>query len=391
MVSGTRDAAPRCEGTYFGGTDGFTVELRVDLHGPRGRAVVSGDLFGGAGDPAGEVESRYVQSFRATDALVHDEGTVYAIEGAGTAARGTAADRTPIDGEPIEVRVRVDRYGTWCEADLSFGRGRSSLVFRLTAHRPTFRELRYEVLQIPEQSLLPRLAIDSGYPFQNPTIVKRTLTLESAWAEAGVGVVPIAGGPTLIPRTSIPKQDLGHHWTIGELHEVMRRHSRLWKPRAQWTCCLFLVQHIERDKLGTMFDRDHEGPMRLGCVVAQKKIEAGSQPEHVGPVKMRAYLHEMGHGLNLDHSDRKRGPGNQLASRWGSASYMTEAERFDPSGAGLPPCPDENDCGGGDEAAYWRRFGFSFDELELAHLRHAYLPDIMPGWHPWIQGVDSVS
>ena len=38
----------------------------------------------------------------------------------------------------------------------------------------------------------------------------------------------------------------------------------------------------------------------------------------------------------------------------------------------------------GGEEAFWPAFGFEFDDLELAHLRHAFRDDVIMGGSPFL-------
>lgn len=90
-----------------------------------------------------------------------------------------------------------------------------------------------------------------------------------------------------------------------------------------------------------------------------------SSPE-IARELIHVLVHELGHGFNLPHSWRGSLTKPPLPSRPGSRSWMNYPERFP-----------------GGPRAYWSSFGFEFDDVEIAHLRHALRESVIMGGAPF--------
>lgn len=151
-------------------------------------------------------------------------------------------------------------------------------------------------------------------------------------------------------------------WSDAELHAAMVNHFSIWEDTTQWRVWLLVAQLHEKGPqlLGIMFDL--EGKQRQGCAVFHHGI-GGTTPEKLR-AQLYTYVHELGHCFNLLHSWQKIGAIPSAPNRLDALSWMNYDWKYPPGG----------DDGAG---AFWSAFPFQFDDLELAHLRHAFINNII--------------
>lgn len=122
--------------------------------------------------------------------------------------------------------------------------------------------------------------------------------------------------------------------------------------RSPWSIWLFEGTKYEDDSVhGILIKGDKNlKESRKGCAIFSGAIEG------VTPVRNRKRLwtlaHEIGHCLNLIHTNRRNKP-------QGSACFMTDASSVTDS--------------------FWNNFGFEFNDDSLLDLHHSFYPSICPG------------
>lgn len=207
-----------------------------------------------------------------------------------------------------------------------------------------------------------------------PDISDRTLTIASAYREAGVDVT--AGAGAGVVDDSAPGFQT---WNVAELHDAMEtafsRYSAGWPNWRMWG---LQVGRFDSATLGgIMFDAPAanggagDRPDRQGFAVARSHSwftelvpNPSTQAQYAA---LRQYLyvwvHEAGHAWNLLHSWDKGRPS--------SLSWMNYDWRYD-------------DLHGAD--SYWAGFRMRFDDEELVHLRHGDRTAVIMGGDDWGSG-----
>ncbi|WTW92505.1 hypothetical protein OG216_03550 [Streptomycetaceae bacterium NBC_01309] len=328
-----------------------TVDLRVDLEGERPLHTVSGDIFRTVGGT-----TTYADSFRAAapDVRVHDDRFVVRH---GSVAFANTSDRTHLEltlprspvGAPrghvhlVLRRPDATAADTWTGAFAS----------------PMFRTVDVEFDHMDGMSAIDEYDTASGPT--PPGYRNRTLTLASAYAEAGVEL-RTAGSTNVVTDTSC---DL--LWSESELHAAMVANFSLHRDVPQWRLWAFVATYFTVEGVaGIMFDT--EGSQRQGMAIFQRLLhDFGHRRNNV---EFHTYVHEIGHAFNLLHSWQKDravphaplGPLNGL----GELSWMNYPQKYrSPAGNGSP--------------AFWSAFPFHFSTDELRHLRHGFYRHIVPG------------
>jgi hypothetical protein len=252
-------------------------------------------------------------------------------------------------------------------------------IWRYTCPRVSdaFRSLELEVdvcQSVNQAPILPGYDIAS-HPHVPAGVPRRRLTIEQAYAEAGVAVT-INPQQTIIDDSD-PQFD---RWSDAELHDAMESHfaaAALQWPR--WSMWGLLAGTYENPAVGgIMFDAaaDFGGagqpPERQGFAVFKKhhwfaNLPAGVPANDAEADALRKYLytwiHEAGHAFNFLHSWDKNRPD--------ALSWMNYDWRYD-------------NRNGAD--AFWKSFLFRFDDEELIHLRHGNRAAVIMGGDPWASG-----
>ncbi len=122
---------------------------------------------------------------------------------------------------------------------------------------------------------------------------------------------------------------------------------------------------------GIMFDQ--QGLQRQGAATFYQVIQAAT-PQNLRE-QLYVNVHELGHAFNLFHSFHKQFMTPPLPNRPGALSWMNYPQNYNPGG-GAPS----------GAAAFWGAFGFEFDDLELAHVRHGFRDNVIMGGTPFGTG-----
>lgn len=333
-------------------TPGFQVELRVDIDGTHPLRKVSGDFFSMVGATV-----NYFGSFIVDSPTITTTASTVTIRGLG---RFTWSAGAPI----VQVTIaRRTLFQPAAPATLRFsttsGAPGASYVCQFGSHymRSVYLETdRVSDVITPVFSNYNTGTLPSGGP-------ARTLSVVSAYAEAGIHMVPTAGTNVI----NIGEAGADVKWSDAELHASMVRHFSMWRDVPQWAVWQVVCQHHELGDglLGIMFDQ--AGKQRQGCAVFHAGL-GGTTPDRLRE-QLYCYVHELGHCFNLLHSWQKSLATPPGVNRPAARSFMNYPWRY-PGGA----------------AAFWAAFGFAFDDPELAHLRHAFRNDIIFGGNPFATG-----
>ncbi|MGH2839962.1 MAG: hypothetical protein ACRDKY_03955, partial [Solirubrobacteraceae bacterium] len=333
-------------GRYRGRGADFDVQLRVDVDGPRPMHRVSADYYRLSAD-----DRTYVGSMRVDEPEVTVTDPLMEIT-------GTAAFSTPTDRRRIRVTIaQVPPGSSPAAATLEHlaAPGAPATVFECDFESSSFRAVELE--EAHERAVKPIAAYDTtSLP---APVTPRTLTVVDAFAEAGIEM--LATGPPGVVDTSAAGPDAT--WSDAELHAAMEESFSRWGDSPRWAIWLLhAASHDDRDVAGLMFDR--RGAQRQGCAVFYGHVQDVTPEIHRD--RLYTCVHELGHGFNLLHSWQKSLTEPPVPSRPAAGSWMNYPERF-PGGA----------------PAYWRAFGFHFDEAELVHLRHAFEENVIMGGRPF--------
>lgn len=269
------------------------------------------------------------------------------------------------------------QQGTFGTATATFTNPTGSTSYSLGYVDNAFRELELELdhgTSVDIEPRVPEYDTDS-HPHRPADLSRRVLTIQSAYAEAGVAVTLSPGGGTL--DDSDPTFT---SWSPGELHDAMEtaysRWAGGWPAWRMWG-----LQAGRFDNAGVggiMFDARAayggagDAPERQGFAVFRNHswfadLRPGPPTTQAQAWAMRHYLytwvHEAGHAFNLLHSWDK--------SRPNSLSWMNYDWKYD-------------QANGTD--AFWSRFRFRFDDEELLHLRHGNRAAVIMGADPWSAG-----
>ncbi len=334
-------------GRYSGATDRFTVELRVDVDGPRPTRRLSADYFRGG---------RYFGSMRVDAPQIAFGAGVVKIVGkarfsppAPIAAVRVTIPRGPSGTPPEPVKL------SHLTAD---GSVFSTYVCEFDA--PGFR--RVELQETVQQGVTPCSSYDTArLPSAGP---RRRLSLRDAYAEAGIEFVGDH------PANVVEGANKADTWSDAELQAAMQLHFGRLDEKPQWAIWLLHAwAHDDPVLCGLMFDRS--GRHRQGCAVFYASM-AGTDAE-TQRKQLYTCVHELGHGFNLLHSWQKSLARPPVPPRPASSSWMNYAKRFP-----------------GGPARFWPQFQFQFDEPELVHLRHGFQDDVIMGGNPFTGGAASL-
>ena len=343
------------------------IELRVDIDVPAAHLVttnaVSADVF--VVDPLSDADSdAYLESWIVESPAVRREASHVGIRGA------VKFWERPAVKADMCARINLgDTAGSVAEVTLTFTDG-ATQCYRCTEYAGShFRELELQVDVCRSVAPLRLPVYRCGSHAEPAGLVGRDLTIESAWAEAGIRVTTLASGTIEDPE--------GMVWSNAELLHAADQHFR----RARDTTPSFSMwgllagRHHDKTAAGMMFGT--VAPHRQGFTVFRNHEDFNSlalpdpqtQPAQSTFSKAeldarRLYLftwmHEMGHAFNLKHSRLKALPK--------SLSWMNEPLKFD----GAP--------------SFFRQFRFAFDPVELAHLRHGNRREVIMGGNPFMSG-----
>jgi hypothetical protein len=198
-------------------------------------------------------------------------------------------------------------------------------------------------------------------------VAPRQLRLVKAFAEVGVALKQVPP----VPVTDLSNSDKTEGWTTSELHASLEAQlvSRKLDKESDWPRWFLwglLADKHATGALGVMFDEKE--PNRQGFAVFQRHNQPQlPQPgvavgaEHVKALRLYffSWMHEIGHGFNLRHSNEK--------SRAGALSWM-------------------NDEGALKHPTFWNDFQFGFETDEIVHIRHGDWREVVMGGLPLGRG-----
>ena len=329
-------------GRYRGSHRAITVELRVDVDGPRPTHRVSADY---TRTVDGRIE--HVGSMRVDTPRVRAGPTGVTVMGRGVFSWNT---RHPL----VEVKIARAAEGSapppaalrHLAAD-----GTPGASYRCAFESQCFR--RAELAEAAQREVTPFRSYDTGSLPSGGS--KRILSSVDAFREAGIELV-CEDAPTIVDTSRAGPDST---WSDAELHAAMEAIFAGWRDRPGWAVWLLHATDHENPAIaGLMFDR--RGAQRQGCAVFY-----GSAPRTAADAlrnDLHTCVHELGHAFNLLHSWQKSLAKPPVPSRPAAASWMNYPERF-PGGAD----------------AYWSAFDFQFDEPELVHMRHGFREAVIMG------------
>ena len=323
-------------GRYRGGTLQMAVDLRIDLE----NAVISADLW--RLDTAGQ--RTWVASLRSAPGVAltgavavfaedrwcaRSQGRIEVTAAGATAVHGVLLLERPLDGLP-------------------FGR---EIAFTCERAGDGLRELGLE-LEIEDGVDAP-----PEVPFG-----ARTMTIETALADAGIEIIR-AGEQSRLPQAPPGDAPTGG-WSEKQLEELMFDFAQSDLSQRDFALhVLWLSRSNRAGLLGVMFDTDDDLPRQGLAIFAETIRDVLRQPaQHRDRKLIQTAVHEIGHALNLAHRFERE------VGRADSTSFMNYDWRY---------------RGGGRDAEFWSRFAFTFDADELAFLRHAPYPAVVPGGAPF--------
>ncbi|MDX6717789.1 MAG: hypothetical protein QOJ63_43 [Solirubrobacteraceae bacterium] len=337
---------PPVSGRYRGRRGDYEVELRVDVDGVRPMHRISADYFRLQG-----AKTAYIGSMRVDEPKVSITQTRITITG-----RGSFSEAAGHQNVKITI-PRISNSSPPAPATLRHfsGGGASGSTYVCAYESPSLRCVHLE--EAREKAVTAFFSYDTAsLPSSGPA---RSLTPASAFAEAGIETV-YAAKPTVIDNSGAGANAA---WSDAELHAAMERSFSRWSDSPQWAVWLLhAVTHEDPQIFGLMFDR--HGLQRQGCAVFYQDLSP-SNPR-ISRELLHVCVHELGHAFNLPHCWQSVSSKPPFPSRPDAGSWMNYAERF-PGGA----------------AAYWSRFAFEFDDIEIVHLRHAFREDVIMGGSPF--------
>ncbi|UGT45346.1 hypothetical protein LTV02_19010 [Nocardia yamanashiensis] len=364
----------RYQGAGTGGAQQSVLELRIDvdvrysLDSPVLNRV-SGDFFQQPADAAGT--SNYLESWIVDAPVVSWADERVTITGA---VRYWHRSSNPA----TQVRITVPRTGGVVgPATVEFGTGGTvSATYVCDFRSDSFREVLLELDYAASVNVEPHVpSYDThSHPNRPADISRRTLTIESAYREAGAAV-------TINPdRTVIDDSASGFaRWSPAELHDAMETaFSRFPSAWPSWNLWGLQAGTFDSASVGgVMFDAAAgfggagRSPDRQGFAVFRKHswfADLVTAPQNQAQAQaMRQFLytwvHEAGHAFNFLHSWDK--------SRPNALSWMNYDWKYD-------------QLNGADK--FWANFRFRFDDQELVHLRHGDRAAVIMGGDPWASG-----
>jgi hypothetical protein len=315
------------DGTYRGGNEELSVELRIDTEVA---GAISADLS--RFSPTGEPD--YVASLRSAPgervSLEQGTWTVIAEDDLGATATGRL---TIVSSNGDQAATAV----LFLDGPLNGLPGRAQINFEAEWKTDAIRTLGVEIES--EEGVDDPVDFD----FQG-----REVSIESCLVDAGFEVRE-AG-----EKSPIPVNPRG--WGLSELHTLMQDFAAAELGERLWELHLLMLGRSDQEGLlGVMFDETEVLP-RQGVAVFAEEIRARA-PEPDRKL-IQTTVHELGHALNLAHRFER------VVGRADSTSFMNYDWRYG---------------GGNKRDEFWSRFAFTFDPDELAFLRHAPRSAVIPG------------
>lgn len=361
-VSGTyRNAEPAGSGRI--------IELRVDVDGHRPQNRLSGDVFLHFSFLGIEI-TFYLESFVVENPVV-----------GGTAQEMTINGSVSIYGQPgrvneaIEVHIpRVLIFSDPPPACVNWlVGGVTTAIYACPKISERFRTATLEIDRF-QGTVFPSELGPAISP--SPSGLPATVSVRSVFNESGIDLDVVLDDVLNDPDSPDP----GSNWSEVELHDLMETRFDSFANVLQWRLYGVVVPRFgdpdySSGYYGVMFDWGGYQPgdtfLRQGCAVAEEAIrgrEVGTLYDTSAKKErlfLQTFIHEVGHSWNLPHSWQRTAAPNSA-----STSFMNY--------------PWGYTGGAGTETAFWSGFRWTFDDVELAWMRHADRADMIFGGRDWI-------
>jgi hypothetical protein len=228
------------------------------------------------------------------------------------------------------------------------------------------------------------------HPDRPAKLPEETMTIESAFAKAGIRIIRSLGSGYIIDTREAGEDG---RWSMLELHDSMQLHWDAFVNKPQWKLWLFFACLSEHERMGgAMFDCDINDPGgvdRQGVAIFTRcqyfySTDGGyimMNPPSEAAVSRELFfntIHEMGHAFNLAHPFERtagrpwkpppwmRGRGSTRTVTW--MNYPDRPMRY---------------VSGANATWFYRHFTFQFDKHELLFLRHAPELCVEMGGEAW--------
>jgi hypothetical protein len=340
----------KVSGRYSNCPRPWKLELRVDVDGVRPGKSVSGDFYYNAGST-----TSYFGSFKINAPNIYVSNSQVTLIGIADTTWPTSYKK---------VRIAIPRHNIYQPAANAVTQWYTLTNKRGASYTCLYESAYFRTLQIEEdreQGVTPFQLYDTALLASGGS--NRKLSVASAYEEAGLQIQSSASS-NVIPTS---EANADHKWNNAELHDAMEKHFSLWQNEPGFKAWLFHANAHEYGSglLGIMFDQ--KGKQRQGCASFYQTIDTNSAAD----LRTQLYVnvHELGHCFNLFHSFHKKYMNPPMPNRPNALSWMNYPNYY-PGGA----------------SAFWQAFPFEFDDLELAHLRHAFRNDISMGANPFGDG-----
>jgi len=342
-------------GSYVGIANSFELDLRVDVDGARPMRRMSGDFVRIIGSTR-----TYFGSFVIDSLVITNTKAGEVIRGLG---RFTFSASHPV----LEVTIPRRRFfQPAAPATVRFLTTTNQLgaTYVCSWGSPFFRSVTLQTETVSDVPAPLFTSYDTGsLPSGGPA---RTLSVVTAYAEAGIEVIPAAAGPVI----DIAEAAGNHMWSDAELMASMATHFTHYGTAPHWD--LWQLQCLEHELgpslLGIMFDSQG----RQGCAVFNFSM-GGTTPDQLR-TQLYCHVHELGHCFNLMHSWQKSLAKPAGVDNPSALSWMNYPQKY----------------AGGGTGAFWAAFPFQFIDNEIVHLRHAFRAAIIPEGNPFTIGAAEI-
>ncbi|SEG97902.1 hypothetical protein SAMN05444920_111107 [Nonomuraea solani] len=280
-----------------------------------------------------------------------------------------------------QARIRIP-WGTLTPAgpaEITFSEnGGAVRTYHCPRTSVNFREMTLEVDVCNSVNVAPQLPAYHTHAHSNrpANVPGRTITVESAYQEAGVGLTVNTPAHTIFDDANSSFST----WSAPELHDAMETaFSQFAGGWPRWSMWGFMAGTFDNSGVaGIMFDAAAafggagEAPERQGFALFRRhswfnNLPTGAPANDAQAAALRdflyTYVHEAGHAFNFLHSWDKGRPD--------SLSWMNYPWRYD-----LRNGTD----------TFWNRFLFRFDDQELIHMRHGDMASVIMGGDAWSSG-----
>jgi hypothetical protein len=253
-----------------------------------------------------------------------------------------------------------------------------------------FREVEVEV-DLEDDAVEAEPYNTFTHPVRPDDLPEEELTLESAFAKAGIRITRSSSGDVIDTGAA----GTNNRWSNQELHDAMEDHWSAFGNRPQWKLWVFLAELHENNGLGgIMFDANLAAPGgvdRQGTALFTKNpyfhSEGGTFAQANLPaaeaVKRELFynlIHETAHAFNLFHAFQKTASTPWPAPPWMPISSNAQALTWTNYGDSATPWP-----AGASAKWFYGQFRFRFDDAEHLFLRHAPEEFVEMGNSAWGQ------